>query len=253
MKSTTHDDERGNQGESMREPPQLRETLKVLKMKDLPPKTTPWKDIEEKFLPVDFLLLTAKECEYLSCLSFLNDIEMGYGKTLGPVHFGFNSSQLKIAVIRCAMGASGPGGSLIVVQEAVPILMPKAVICVGYCASLDEEKAKLGDVIVSAKLITYALTKVSKDGIKELGFVVPPQQRMAKLIKVAGAGWVEPLKNAEDLKVTVRGDGVLLSGPTVLDSPELRSELKNRFKQGTAIEMEGEGIVQITPQFCLEP
>ena len=50
MKSTTHDDERGNQGESMREPPQLRETLKVLKMKDLPPKTTPWKDIEEKFL-----------------------------------------------------------------------------------------------------------------------------------------------------------------------------------------------------------
>ena len=66
---------------------------------------------------------------------------------------------------------------------------------------------------------------------------------MAKLIKLAGAGWKAPLKNPEYLKVTVRNDGVLLSGPTVLDNPELKRELKNRFRQATAIEMEGEGIV----------
>ena len=147
----------------MREPPELRETLKVLEMKDLPPNTTPWKDIEEKFLPIDFLLLTAKECEHLSCLSFLDDIKMGDDDKLGPVYFGFNSSKSKIAVIKCAMGAAGPGGSIVVVQDAVPILRPKAVICVGYCASLDEKKAKLGDVIVPAKLITYNLAKVREN------------------------------------------------------------------------------------------
>ena len=228
---------------STREPPELRETLKVLEMKDLPPKTTPWKDIEEKFLPVDFLLLTAKECEHLSCLSFLDDIKMGDDDKLGPVYFGFNSSKSKIAVIKCAMGAAGPGGSIVVVQDAVPILRPKAVICVGYCASLDEKKAKLGDVIVSAKLITYALTKARKNKIEHRGYVVPPNTKMAKRIPVVGAGWVAPLKNPEDLKVTVRNDGVLLSGPTVLAKSELRRELKNQFLQGTAIEMEGEGIV----------
>ena len=243
MASTTQAGERGNLSESIREPPELRETLKVLEMKDLPPKTTPWEDIEKKFLPVDFLLLTAKECEHLSCPSFLDDIKMGCHPKLGPVNFGFNSSKLKIAVIRCSMGSSSPGGSTVVVKEAVPILRPKAVICVGYCASMDEKKAKLGDVIVSAKLITCALNRVGENGIEEQGEIVPPQQRMAKLIKLAGAGWKAPLKNPEDLKVTVRNDGVLLSGPTVLDNPELKRELKNRFRQATAIEMEGEGIV----------
>ena len=243
MASTTQAGERGNLSESIREPPELSETLKVLEMEDLPPTTTPWKDIKEKFLPVDFLLLTAKDCEHLSCFSFLDDIKMGYDPNLGPVNFGFNSSKLKIAVIRCFMGSSGPGGSTVVVKEAVPILRPKAVICVGYCASMDEKKAKLGDVIVSAKLITCASNRVGENGIEEHGEIVPPQQRMAKLIKLAGAGWKAPLKNPKDLKVTVRNDGVLLSGPTVLDNPELKMELKNRFRQATAIEMEGEGIV----------
>ena len=237
MASTTQAGERGNLSESIREPPELRETLKVLEMKDLPPKTTPWKDIEKKFLPVDFLLLTTKKCEHLSCLSFFDDIQMGYDPKLGPVNFGFNSSKLKIAVIKCLMG------STVVVQEAVPILRPKAVICVGYCASMDEKKAKLGDVIVSAKLITYALNRVGENEIEERGYIVPPNTKMAKRIKLAGAGWEAPLRNPEDLKVTVRSNGVLLSGPTVLDNPELKSELKNRFRQGTAIEMEGEGIV----------
>ena len=228
---------------SMREPPKLKKTLRVLEMEDLPPTTTPWKDIKEKFLPVDFLLLTAEECELVSCLSFLKDIERGYEDKLGHAYFGFNSSKLKIAVIRCSKGAAASSGAIVVVQGAVPILRPKAVICVGYCASLDEKKAKLGDVIVSAKLITYALVKVRKDGIEERGYVVPPQQRMAKLIHDVGAGWKAPLKKPKDLKVTVRSDGELLSGPTVLDNPELRRKLKKRFPRGTAIEMEGEGIV----------
>ena len=227
----------------MREPPELRETLKLLKMKDLPPKTTRWKDIEEKFLPVDFLLSTAKKCEHLSCLSFLDDIKMGYNKMLGPVYFGFNSSKSKIAVIKCVTDAAGFGGPIVVLHKAVPILRPKAVICVGYCASLDEKKAKLGDVIVPAKLITYNLAKVRENKIEHRCYVLPPSTKMAKCIKVAGAGWVAPLKNPEDLKVIVRNDDVLLSGPSVLDNSELRRELKNRFLQGTAIETEGEGIV----------
>ena len=82
-----------------------------------------------------------------------------------------------------------------------------------------------------------------KEGIEGRGHVVPPQQGMAKLIKHARAGWKAPLKKPKDLKVTERNDGVLLSGPTVLDNPELRRQLKERFPQGTAIEMEGEGIV----------
>ena len=116
MGSTTHAGGRGNQCESRREPPKLKETVKVLTMEVLLPKATPWKNIKEKFLPIDFLLLTAKECELLSCLSFLDDTEGGSKRKLGPVHFGYNSSKIKIAVIQCLMDAAGPGCATVVVQ-----------------------------------------------------------------------------------------------------------------------------------------
>ena len=111
---------------------------------------------------------------------------MGDDHKLGPVHFGFNSSKLKIAVIKCAMGTSGPCGSIVVVQDAVPILRPKEVICVGYCASLDEKKAKLCDVIVSLKLITYALTEVRKNMIEERGHAVPPNTKWLNASRLSG-------------------------------------------------------------------
>lgn len=236
--------ENGNPSGPMREP--LEVAVEILKMGDLPKTTTPWEDIETEFLPVDFLLLTAIECEQLTCLSFLSDIKRGYTKTLGHVYFGFNSrkeGKLKIAVIKCLMGSSGPGGSIVVVSDAVPTLKPKAVFCVGYCGSLNEEKAKLGDVILSSKLITYASVKERKDEIEERGLVVTPNKLTASLIKEAGAGWEAPLTNPEALEVTVQCDGVFLTGPKVLDNPDRLEELKKRFRSGTAIEMEGEGIV----------
>lgn len=240
--STTHADVEG-----IGEPPKTK--FRVLKKKNLPAKTTPWKDIQE-FLPVDFLLLTVKDCEHLSCLSFLKSIVRSYEITLGFVYFGYSRNKdsskepnsPKFAVIQCSMGATGPGGSLVVVQSAVPVLRPKAVICVGYCGSLCMTKAKLGDVVISSKLITYAYTKKRKCGIEERGSVVPPNKYMAGLIKGAGAGWKAPLKNEKDLEVAVRSDGVFLSGPEVIDDPKSQKELKMRFPQGTAIEMEGEGL-----------
>ncbi|PFX25968.1 uncharacterized protein LOC111329614 [Stylophora pistillata] len=243
MANTIHTNEKGNPGARMGEPPKIE--VEVPEKQDLPSTASPWEEIETEFLPVDFLLLTAKDCEYLSCLAFLHDIKRGYTKDLGPAYFGFNSQdepKFKIAVIICLMGSSGPGGSIVVVQEAVPILRPRAVICVGYCGSLNEEKAKLGDVIVSSKLTTYAFAKEWEDGIEERGLVVPPNKDMANLIKNVGDGWKAPLTNADDLKVTLRTDGVFLSGPLVLNNPELLNKLNNRFRQGTAIEMEGEGL-----------
>lgn len=245
MANTTYTDEKGNPEGRMREPPEVK--VKLRKLRDLRMSSTPWEEIETKFLPVDFLLLTAKDCAQLSCLSFLYDIKRGYSETLGSVYFGFNSRKepkLKIAVIKCFMGFSGPSGSIVVVQDAVPILRPKAVICVGYCGSLDEKNTKLGDVIVSSKLTTYALARERKDGIEYWGPVVPTNKDMANLMKHAGAGWKAPLTNTDDLEVTLRSDGVFLSGPNVLDEPKHLKELKKRFRRATAIEMEGHGLYE---------
>ena len=225
-----------------RDPPEVKMTL--LKTKDLKGKSISWENIE---LPIDFLLLTVKECEFLSSLSFLNrGFTKSYHKRVGYVYFGYigeyEAKKLKIALIKCNSGSAGPGGSTVVVKNVVGALRPKAVISVGYCASLNHQNAKLGDVVVSANLTTYAAAKVQENGdIEELGHSVPPKKHLSDLIKSVDEGWEAPLKNPGELDVKVDRDGVFLSGPEEVQSKRRCSQLRKRFPNAVAIEMEGEG------------
>ena len=194
-------------------PPEISITLR--ETKSLKNKSVRWENLE---LPIDFLLLTVKECEFLGCVSFLNsEFSKSYHKDLGFLYFGDigedEETKLKIALMKCSSGAMGPAGAAVTVQNAVRALRPKAVISVGYCASLNREKAKLGDVVVSAKLTTYAPTKHTDNGIEELGHSVPPKKRLADLITSVDHGWEAPLKKPGELVLTVVSDGVFLSGP----------------------------------------
>ena len=240
--STVH----GAEAESTSNPPPPPEvSVTLLENKDLPkPKDlVRWHDDQ---VPIDILLLTVKDCEFLSCLSFLN---VSFYKTchdnLGFVYFGeigeAGEDNLRIAVMKCHMGSTTPGGSTIVVKDAVAVLQPKAVFCVGFCGGLNLKKVKLGDVVISAKLITYAFCKSTESGIEERGVRVPLKKRLAKLILGAAEGWEAPLKNPGQLEVTVHREGVFLSGPEVVDNKERHAELCKRFPEATAIEMEGEG------------
>lgn len=216
-------------------PPEL--NLVVPTIKKLPKKSKPWEELE---LPADFLLLTVKDCEFLSCLAFLTDYVKSYKKSVGIFYIG-NIDELKIAVMKCEKGSSGPGGSIIAVKNAVAYLRPKAVFSVGFCGGLNYKKVNLGDVVVSAKLITYAPVKVTEDGIQERGISTPPKKDLANLIKHAGDSWEPPLVNTEALDVKVHRDGVFLSGPEVIDNHERQQQLVKRFPQAIAVEMEGEG------------
>ena len=42
-----------------------------------------WRDVQ---LPIDILLLTVKDCEFLSCYYYINDPFRSYFKELGPVY-----------------------------------------------------------------------------------------------------------------------------------------------------------------------
>lgn len=228
-----------------RNPPEVDDTKlpagKLLETSDLPgPKDSiPWHKVE---LPVDALLLTVKDCEFLSCVSSLNPgFYKSSHKDLGYVYFGKincaeGNTPLKIAITMCEMV---PNGSTLAVKNTVTILKPKAVFCVGFCGGLSN-KVKLGDVVISSKLRTYSAIRVTASGIENRGVGVPLNRHLAKLILNADAGWKPPLK--DELKVKVIKNGVFLSGPEVVDKKERRAELIERFPDATAIEMEGEGL-----------
>ena len=223
-------------------PPEVSVTL--LKNKFLPSKATAWHKVQ---LPIDFLLLTVKDCEFLSCLSYLNKgFFKSYHKSIGYLYFGDigkdETMSSKIALMKCY---PVPKVSVVAVTKAVKILRPKAVFCVGFCGGLNYRKVKLGDVVVSARLTTYASIKIT-DSVVFVGVHVPIKTHLADLIRSAGEGWKAPLKDPGQLEVEVHRDGEFLSGPEVVDSKERRDQLINRFPDAIAIEMEGEGKTSST-------
>ncbi|XP_068753925.1 nucleotide-binding oligomerization domain-containing protein 2-like [Montipora capricornis] len=209
-------------------PPKLRD--KPPKLSDLPSATKPWGNAD---LPIDILLLTAEDCEFLSCFSFLDRPFKSYKKEVGPIYFGYTGNngdqeKLKVALMKCSKGATFPGGLLTAVKNAVRVLSPKAVFLVGTCSGLCSDKVKLGDVVVSAKLTT------------ETGFKSPVSRHMSDLVRDAPYGWVPPLENPDELEVEVHCDGDILSQTQAARCG--CADLHLQYPEAIAVETEGEGV-----------
>ena len=177
-------------------------SIKLPEKSDLPNTSKPWNDVQ---LPVDILLMTVEDCEFLACYAYLKNSFKSYHKNLGYVYFGTMGERgdvpLKVALMTCAEGSSAPGGSLVTVKNAVVELRPKAVFSVGCLEGLNPEvtKLQLGDVVVSSKLLTN-------------GFKTPVGRDILLLVKHANDGWIPPLRGPEDHKVQVCCDGEILTG-----------------------------------------
>lgn len=203
-------------------PPLL--SFKVPELSDLPNTWSKWNDVE---LPVDFLVLTVEDCEFLGFFSYLEKPFRSYSREVGCVYFGFlgngGGKKLKVALMRSSKGSAVPGGSLTVAKDAVHVLRPKAVFSVGACIGLNHDKGKLGDVVVSSKLTTAV-------------YKTPASRDVRNLIRHAADGWQAPLENPGALEVRVHCDSDLLSWPEGVSE-----DINQRCAEAIAVEMEGEG------------
>ncbi|XP_044178772.1 protein NLRC3-like [Acropora millepora] len=138
-----------------------------------------------------------------------------------------DSQKLKIALMTCATGAATPGGSLTAVLNAVRVLRPKAAFLVGTCLSLGVEKVRMGDVVISSKL--------TAEGLR-----TPVSPLLCGLIQDAPYGWVAPLENPDELKVTVHCNGDILSQS---QRENCRcDDICEQYPGAVAIETEGVGV-----------
>jgi nucleoside phosphorylase len=62
-------------------------------------------------------------------------------------------------------GAAGPGAAQQAVDSAVRALNPGAVIAVGIAFGIDEEKQRIGDILLSKQLRLYDLQRVGSEVI----------------------------------------------------------------------------------------
>ena len=197
-------------------------------------------------LPVDVLLLTVKNCEFLACFSELKNPYRCWFDGLGHVYFSDvdgSQDKVKVALFKCYENSSCPGGSLVSVKNAATLLRPKAVISVGVCSGLHPEKSKLGDVVVSAKLTTYASKVVIDNQEHSTGMRNYVSKRFLNVIKNCADGWKAPLKNVANAQqeVQVHTAAEFLSGPEEVISGQRRDQLAETNPQAIAMENEGEG------------
>ena len=212
-------------------PPAL--TLELPKKSDLPNTLKPWYEVH---LPIDVLLLTVDECEFLACFTYLRNSFKSYHKNLGYVYFGNMGENgdvpLKVALMICSEDSSAPDGSLVTVKNTVLELKPKAVFSVGCCGGLNPEvtKLQLGDVVVSSKLTTES-------------FKTPVSRDILRLIRSADHGWIPPLRNPEDHKVQVCCNGEILSGINPVSAKQ--QNVSHFTEANTAFAIGGEGKIFI--------
>ena len=211
----------GNSSPPELSPPEL--SVKLPELSDLCITFNPWETVE---LPVDILLLTVEDCEFLSCFAYLKEPYKSYHISTGYVYFGCmgddQRKKMNIALMRCSRGSYVPGGSLSASKDAILQLRPKAIFSVGACSGLNSREVKLGDVVVSAKLVTAA-------------HKTPPSRDICKMIKHMADGWKAPLKNTDDYKIKVHCNGVVLS------VSEANRDKIGQDPAATGVEMEGGG------------
>ena len=223
----------------MEDPPELNKVLPSFA--DIKTITKPSKDAD---LPVDVLLLTVTNCEFLACYSELKNPYRCWFDGLGYVYFsdvGESQEELKVALLRCYRNGIGPGGALVSVKNATSVLGPKAVISVGTCSGLNPAKSKLGDVVVSAKLATCVSKVVTNNQEQSTGMRSYVSKRFLNVIKNCTDGWQAPLKNPEAQQVQVYTDAEFLNGPEQIRAEWRCDHLAETNPQAMAIENEEEG------------
>ena len=201
-----------------------------------------FKHMKDVQLPVDILLFTLKDCEFLSCYYYINDPFRSYFKVLGSVCFGSIGEDkdvaVNVALMKCSQSSVVCGA---VVKHAVNLLRPKVAFVVGHCIGMNQESTKLGDVVVSEKLTTYN-KKITKDRKEFWGSTTPASWKIASRVQYAAYGWNPPLENPKERKVKVFC-GEILSGSEFIQAEWQRDELVKSFPDAIAIETEGEGKI----------
>ena len=206
-----------------------------------------WKDVQ---LPIDILLLTVKDYEFLSCYYYIVRPFRSYFKGIGNVYFGgidnYRDVKLKVALVNFRGYSKDRADVFFALQEAVIQLRPKAIFSVGHCSGMSQESTRLGDVVISTQLTNYSLNPDNKKDRKEFrASTIQIGRDMNHLIPFMSVGWHPPLKDPGARKVKIH-IGEILSGPELVQAEWQRDELVKSFPRAIAIETAAWGKISFS-------
>lgn len=190
----------------------------ISNISDLPEKCSDWVNVK---LPIDIVLFTVDEVVFLSCFTYLKNPIKSYNKDAGMIVY-FSSMEdkqghkINIALMRCFKDHDGPGGALSTAKDAISLLKPKALFFVSTCSGLKSTTSKLGDVVLSSKVITRA-------------YQIPPRRNVINIINYIPDGWKDPLRNPNGCKAKIHVG-------SFLSIPEANNDIIRKYPEAIGLD-----------------
>jgi nucleoside phosphorylase/tetratricopeptide (TPR) repeat protein len=143
---------------------------------------------------------------------------------------------VSIFMMQSEMGSGGLGASQQAVQKGIDALSPSAVIMVGIAFGVNEEKQRIGDVLVSKQLMLYESQRVSKQKGR--------RRAIPRGARADASSWLlDCFRNADlSWKGQTVHFGLILSGEKLVDDLDLRQKLLSMESEAIGGEMEGAGL-----------
>lgn len=146
--------------------------------------------------------------------------------------------------VQSAMGSVGRDAAILTVYKAIDFLKPKLVIMVGVAFGINPKKQKIGDVLVSKKIINYEVARVNEGKEKGEYNITPrgddPQSGLLLYNCFTNIlDWNYFLTKKRKASII---SGNILSGEKLVDNIEYRNFLKDKFPKTIGGEMEGSGV-----------
>ena len=191
----------------------------------------------------DFVIITATPIELKAVVRLL---EAGDSDEFLPCRIHTTSGQYylgefgryKTVVTQCRMGTRDERSAGPVTQKALELWDPKAVIMVGIAFGKSEIEQNIGDVLVATEIIDYDVNRIGIDGIVDRGSRPPSSRDLLSLFEQA----YEWEFNRPDASLAQLISGPILSGDKLVDNPEFKAQLFERFPNAKGGEMEGIGF-----------
>ena len=151
-----------------------------------------------------------------------------------------------VAVCMCASGASGRDASLVVTSELIDTWSVLGVIMVGIAFGKDAALQRIGNVLISDRVIAYEPERVGSEERRDRGDITQAGALLLNRFRnVMGWNFEDPHGAACGFQV-----GPLLSGEKLVDNKGFKGKLFARFPDAIGGEMEGAGVAAAERKKC---
>lgn len=189
------------------------------------------------------LIVTATDLETSHTHNKIKPLE-GYDKTLklfeGDLTYYFGKfGNYNIAHVQSSMGSLSRSSSIMTISTALNKLNAKIVVMVGIAFGVNEQKQKIGDVLISESIIPYNSKRVGRKETILRGIEEPASKILLNRFKNAKTTWEHITEEDYTVKLIPTR---LLSGEELIDNIEHRKQLIKLYPESKGGEMEGVGL-----------